>query len=119
MVINLNNIEELIFFDKKAQALFPEFRHLFDQWQLGQRIPGMKTLGQRSILELLQLFDQNDIIKLEDYFGDKIMLERLDHHIVANYSWSLEDQNELCQFVGYRDFCISRNKDNASITFWR
>jgi len=27
MEINLQNIEELIFFDKKAHALFPEFRH--------------------------------------------------------------------------------------------
>ena len=53
MEINLKNIEEIIFFDKKIQLLLPEFRHFFDQWQLGQHIPGMKALAKRSVLDVL------------------------------------------------------------------
>jgi hypothetical protein len=119
MEINLNNIEDLIFYDKKIHAIFPEFRHLFDQWQLGQMIPSMKTLAQRSVLDLLQSLNQKNITKLEEYFNDAIILEKLDPRITANYNWSLEDSNELCQFAGYLDFCLFRNKDNAFISFWR
>lgn len=119
MEINLQNIEQLIFFDKKVQALFPEFRHLFDQWQLGQRIPGMKTLGQRSVLELLNSFNEKHILKLQEYFDDTILVDKIDHRLVANFEWPIEATSELCQFTGYKEFCLSRNKDKVSITFWR
>lgn len=120
MEINLRNIEEAIFFDKKAQALLPEFRHLFDQWQLGQRIPGMKTLGQRSVLDLLNSLNEIHIRKLEEYFGDTILVDKLDHRLVAHYEMSTEAEDAgLCQFSGYRDFCLTRNGDKINVSFWR
>jgi hypothetical protein len=119
MEINLQNIEELIFFDKKAHALFPEFRHFFDQWQLGQRIPGMKTLGQRSVLELLNSLDEIRIRKLEEYFSDTILVDKIDHRLAACYDWQIGEADELCEFTGYRDFCIHRDKDRIYATFWR
>lgn len=119
MKINLKNIEELIFFNKEIQQLFPEFRHLFDQWQLGQRIPGMKTLGQRSILELLDSLDYDKISKLEKYFEDLVIVEKMDHKLVSNYEWNLDEDNELCEFLGFREFCLSRNANKIKISFWR
>jgi hypothetical protein len=119
MEINLQNIEELIFFDKKAQALFPEFRHFFDQWQLGQRLPGMKTLGQRSVFELLNSLDENRIRKLEEYFSDIIIVDKIDNRLTACHDWQIDESDELCKLAGYRDFCIHRDKDRIYSTFWR
>ena len=119
MEINLQNIEQLLFFDKKAQALLPEFRHFFDQWQLGQRIPGMKTLGQRSVLELLNSLNEKHIRKLEEYFNEEILVGKLDHRLVAHHEWSIGKADGLCQYAGYRDFCLSLKGDKAYISFWR
>lgn len=119
MEINLQNIEELIFFDKKVQVLFPEFRHFFDQWQLGQRIPGMKTLGQRSVLELLNSIDEICIRKLEEYFSDIITIDKINHCLTACYDWQTNDVDELCKYTGYRDFCIHRDENRIYVTFWR
>lgn len=120
MEINLKNIEELIFFDKKAQALFPEFKHYFDQWSLGQRIPGLKTLGKRSVLDFLNSLNEKHVSKLEEYFKDEIILDKIDNRLVVNFECeSLEFDKELCQFTGYRDFCLSRTGDKIVATFWR
>jgi hypothetical protein len=119
MEINLQNIEELIFFDKKVHSFFPEFRHLFDQWQLGLRVPGMRTLGQRSVLELLNSLNEKNISKLEEYFSDKILVNKIDHRIVAHYNFNIGEDNRLCEFAGFRDFTISKKKDAICVSFWR
>jgi hypothetical protein len=119
MEINLKNIEELIFFDKKIQDLLPEFRHYFDQWQLGQRIPGMKTLGQRSVFELLNSLNETQIKKLEEYFSEEILVDKINHRLTDCYSWQTDEPNELCKFTGYKDFCIHKSKDKIQATFWR
>ena len=119
MEINLKNIEQLIFYDKKVQALMPEFRHLFDQWQLGQQISGMKSLGQRSVLDLINSLNVDCIAKLEEYFSEKILINKIDYNLVSHYNLSIDEPNELCKFTGYKDFCLTRNKNQVSVTFWR
>lgn len=119
MKLNLKNIEELIFFDTQARALLPEFRHLFDQWQLGQRISGMKTLGQRSVLELINSLESHHIEKLEEYFSDKIILDKIDTRIVANYQFNLDQPNNLCEFSGFIDMCAYRTENKVFVSFWK
>lgn len=119
MIINLQNIEEIIFFDKKIQSLFPEFRHLFDQWQLGKRVSEMSNLGQRSIIELLNSLEEKQILKLREYFGDIIIIDKINHKIVEFYDFNLEDENVLCKYTGYRDFCLHRDKDTVNVSLWR
>ena len=119
MEINLKNIENLIFYDKKVQELFPQFRHLFDQWQLGQRIPGMRQLGQRSVLEFLHSLDETNIHKLQEYFSENISVDKIDYKLCDNFNTTISDTEKLCEFSNYREFCITRNKENVSFTFCR
>lgn len=118
MEINLQNIEEQIFFDRKIQALLPEFRHYFDQWHLSKVYPGFGNLGKRSIVDLLNSIEDKQLHVLEEYFGCSILINKIDPHIVRNYEASLENA-ELCQFSDYREFCLSRDKDKIKVTFWR
>lgn len=119
MQINIKNIEELIFYDRKLQKFFPEFQHFFNQWQLGQNIPALKTLAKRSVVELLNSLEEKHLKILEDYFQEKIFISKLDNNIIANYQSILEEEHELCKFVNFQDFCVTRNKDNFKVTFWR
>lgn len=120
MEINLQNIEQLIFYDKNVQSSLPEFRHFFDQWSLGQRIPALNTLAKRSVLDLLNALNEDQIARLEEYFKDTILVDKIDNRLVAHYKTSTnEENNEFCRFSGYRDFCLTRKGDQISVTFWR
>ena len=118
MEINIKNIEEQIFFDKKIHKLFPEFRHLFDQWQLSKQFPGFGNLGNRSVLDLLNSIEEKHLRILEEYFGTTILLNKIDSRIVRHYQSELNN-SELCEFSGYKEFCIHRDKDKINISFWR
>jgi hypothetical protein len=120
MDINLQNIEDVIFFNREAQELLPEFRHLFDQWRLAKQVPGLGSLGQRSVLELLNGLTAEHVQKLQEYFGDIILVDKIDHRIVRHYEGDVtEAEKELCEFSGYREFCPYRKGGRLYVSFWR
>jgi hypothetical protein len=120
MIINLQNLEELIFFEKKVWSLFPEFRHFFEQWAISKRVPGMQNLGKRSLIDFLNSLEKEHIDKLEEYFQDIIIIEKIDYHIVKNYNTSVDKaEAELCQLEGFFDFAVFRKGDQLSFTFWK
>jgi hypothetical protein len=122
IVINLQNVEELIFFDKEAHKLFPDSKVYFDQWTLAQRIPSLRSLGKRSVIDFLNSVTDEGIERLESYFEDSVTLELIDYHIVKTYSFNVEGAEEELNSVptvGYNNFNVSRNKNIVNITFWR
>jgi len=122
IVINLQNVEELIFFDKETYKLFPDSKVYFDQWMLAQRIPSLRSLGKRSVIDFLNSITNEEMEALERYFEDSVVLELIDYHIVKTHSFNVDDvEKELnsASIVGYNNFNVSRNKNIVNITFWR
>lgn len=119
MEINIQNIEEQIFYDKKIRNLLPDFKNLFEQWTISQTIPGMNFLGLQSALELLNSLEEKHVQVLEEYFSDEILIERLDHRTVANFSCGINETDDLCKFSVYKEFCVHRDKNKINVTFWR
>jgi hypothetical protein len=117
MEINLKNIEELIFFDKKIQQVLPEFKHFFDQWLIGKKVPGLAEMSTKSVLGLLEAIQEDHIRKLEEYFDQKILVVKINTNLVKNVSLDLDEN--LCGFIEYKDFCAYRNKDELFLSFWR
>lgn len=118
MEINLQNIEEQFFFNGEISKLLPEFRHLFDQWSMSKTYPGFGNLGKRSVIDLMNGLKDEHLKILEEYFGEPILLNKVDPHIIRNYSGPLE-ADTLCEFSSYREFAVCRDKDQMKITFWR
>jgi hypothetical protein len=119
MEINLQNVEQIIFFDKSVQALLPEFRVQFDQWMFSYRIPGLKAHGQKAVLEVLNGLTLEHIKRLEEKFGQPILMERLNDKLVEHYNCNKDEADRLCEFAAYKEFCLYRDKDQISMTFWR
>ena len=120
MEINLNNIEELIFYDKKLYKLLPEFKHFFDQWILAKRHPELRQLGRRSVIDLLNSLENEHIAILDNYFNAKVTLDKLDYHLVQNYDFNLNEAEEkLSELKGFSNFSSYRNGDRLYISFWR
>lgn len=117
MEINLKNVEEIIFFDKKMHEILPEFRHFLDQWRLGKTIPALGGLGAKSVIDLLNSLEDDHIKKLEKHFNTSIIVNKLETNIIKNHF--IKTNDTMCGFIGFKDFCITRNKENVFLTFWR
>lgn len=120
MKINLQNIEEIIFFDKKIHSVLSEFAHYFDQWTLSKRVPGLQNLGKRTIADLLNSLESEQILKLKQYFNEEISVEKVDYHIIKNEVFPIEvSGEELCRFAEYKEICCHRDKDKLYISMWK
>jgi len=120
MQINLLNVEELIFSNKKIHKLLPEFAHCFDQWKMSKRIPALKNLGRQALIDLLAEISSEDTSKLELFFKEKITIDKLDNQIITNQITTCDKLQEiLCKQVDFQDFCISRKGEQVYISFWR
>lgn len=123
MNLNFSNIEELIFYDRTAQGLLPvELFSLFEQWRLAQKIPALRGLGKQAVLDVLNALTEEHILSLEEYFGEKITLEKLNYSVVKNLSLPLEEIDlcqELCELEGFDYFSTWRDEEKVYISFWR
>jgi hypothetical protein len=120
IVLNLNNVEELIFSDNKLQNKLSEFKHLFDSWKLSQRFPSLRSLGKRSASMLLQHLSSEHKIILEQYFQNEIKVDILDNRILKNINTSVEDlHRDVFQIDDFSNIALSRNGDQIYISCWR
>lgn len=122
MNIDIKNIDKVIFQNKALQKVFINYKNLFDQWIVGQRVPALSFLSQKSRLALLEELnvDQNIII-LEKFFNEKVQIKTIDYHIVKNKTMPLHlAENNLNEMGGFgNNFTISRDQDHVYISFWK
>lgn len=121
--LNFSTVEELIFYDREAQNLLPPHMFsYFEQWRLAQRVPFLRDIGKRALLDFLNGLEDEDVSILEQYFGEKIFVERLNYSIVTNVRIPLNESTlckELCEIEGFNYFSTWRDGDFLYISFWR
>jgi hypothetical protein len=120
MEINIQNIEKIIFYDKKIWEHIPELKNFYNQWCLSQKALGMRDIGKRAVINFMEQLNDNHISKLEKYFGETILIDKIDHNILICMSLDKSAiEQTLCKYDNYKDFFITRNKNQVSICFWR
>jgi len=121
--LNFSNVEELVFYDRELQQRLPgHMFSLFEQWRLAQRVPFLRELGKQAILDFLKGLDEDHVAVLEEYFEDKIIVEKLNYSIAQNIRIPLNDVTlcrELCAVEGFNYYSMWRDEDFLYISFWR
>jgi hypothetical protein len=121
LLLNLDNVEELIFQNREARKLLPEFRQLFDQWKLARMIPSMKNLGRRSVLDFLNSVESSHEKILGSLFGDEVQVDRMAYNIVNNQVFLLDSAektlNEGSEW--FTNFSLDRDGERLYVCFWR
>jgi hypothetical protein len=123
MNLNFSNVEEFIFWDKAVQAVLPSHTFsIFEQWRLAQRHPFLRDIGKQAVLDLLNVITDQDIVALEEYFGQRILVEKLNYSLVLNLQIPL-DQTEICQrfceIDGFNYFSTYRDDKHLYVCCWR
>lgn len=114
--INLQNVEELVFYDTKLQLLFPEFKHLFDSWRLSVRYPVFRNLGRRSTADFLNHLNEDHIVVLSKYFKDEVKIDVMDYHIVRNSEYDIDNVELQESFPNITPY---RRGNRLYISSWR
>lgn len=117
--INIDNVEDLVFFDERLHPKLPDLEFLFRQWKLG-KMYGLRSLIRQSLFDFLNHTTNEHIVIMEEYFGQDIVIEdNLDYHIVRNIKVSVEDPEAICEISGYNGFSTYRKGNQLYISFWR
>lgn len=121
LYLNFSNVEELIFWNTDIQKLFPEHMFsLFEQWRLAQLHPFLRELGKQAILDFLNSLTDEDIDVLEEYLGEKIVVERLNYNIAINIKMPISKACEkLCEVEGFNYFSTWRDDEHLYLSCWK
>lgn len=121
--LNFSNVEQLIFHDEVLQQKLSKHLYgFFEQWRLGIRVPSLKQLAKSAVLDVLSYLDDSDIRILEEYFGEKIVIEKLNYSIVENLKIPLTEVGtceQLSRVIGFNNLSIWRDEESLYLSFWR
>ena len=121
ITINLRNIEQLLFKNQEITQLFPDLRHIFDQWLLSYRSPALNNMRKQACINLLNSINADHLEKLALKFNDMVFVEKLDYSIVKNLNFSINDsiKDELKKYDSYGNITVSRKAGKLYITLVR
>src|SRR5262245_46515175 len=117
VLINSQNIEELVFFNREIQDEMPEFKEIFEQWALGIRSPLFKAVANKAKLELLSAISTQHVAILEKHLKEKVLIAHINYRLTDNYCYSKDDlECFLLDYDGFDDnLSISRCQDRCFV----
>lgn len=114
--IGFHNAAELLFQNQLIRNSMPKFKHLFDSWELAQKIPQMRSLGVRSVIDFLNSISPNEIEEISKIFKSPIEIMKIEINNYKNISGYVDDfELQLPININVSDMCIHRNKDKVSV----
>ena len=82
----------------------------------------LKQVGRSAMLDFLNHIREEDIAKLEEFFGERIIIEKLNYSTVKNLKIPLSQKDicqKLCEVIGFNYFNTWRDDEYLYISFWR
>lgn len=121
MKINFSNVEDIVFWDKEIQKLFPDKFSIFEQWKIVISVPNLKELRKTCLLDFLNGLTEEDVKILEIYFNEKVYVEKLNYSIVENVKIPINSDicNDICKINKFNYFSMWRDDQHLYISFWR
>lgn len=72
--------------------------------------------------DLLNGLNEDHVLSLEEFFGERIIVEKLNYNAITNVKLDLDDAEickSLCNIVGDNHYSMYRDHSNIYITFWK
>lgn len=119
LILNISNVEKIIFYDNDIHKLFPEYNQMFRLWKFGITF-GIKSLSQQSLFDFLNSINSTQIEILTNHFKTDVKIDNIDYHIVKDFKIPIADvECAICELSGYRNFITYRDDNYLHICFWR
>ncbi|CAE7860279.1 unnamed protein product [Symbiodinium microadriaticum] len=64
----------------------------FEQWKMGKQMPFLKQIGKSAMLDFLNNLNDEHISILEEYFGERVVVERLDYSVATSIEVTMSEK---------------------------
>ena len=119
MNINIQNVEDVIFYDSEVWKKIPDLIHLRDQWRMSKISPILRAMGKKALLDFLKISKNTHEKALSLHFGQAVTIDRIDRHLVKNLELSIGEDFSMESDESYTGFSTYRKEDKLYITFLR
>jgi len=121
ITITFQNTDQIVFQDSKLRKLLPDFQQQFQTWALARQTPELKAMGQKAVIDFLSLVEAKHVKIMEEYFNDKVVVDKIDTNVVANHEFHIDEAEKLlnAQPILKEAFFAYREEDRLYISFWR
>ncbi len=114
--IGFHNAAELLFQNQLVKNSLSRHKHLFDSWELSQKIPQMRSLGIRSVVDFLNNITDKEIEKISEIFKSPIEIMKIELNAYKNIVGTIDDfELQLPLNINVADFCLHRKGDKVSV----
>lgn len=116
----MQNVEDIVFYDKSIQQLFPEFRDMFHSWSISKIVPSLHHMGKKSLIDFLEQLTEEHIKFLEKHFETKVKVVAVDVHLIKTYEIDLEESSDrLNEMQLEGNYFIWRDANKLHFSLWR
>lgn len=120
LIINLRNVEKIIFRNSALKKLLPGFQEFFKQWTTAQINPHMRMMGKQAVIDLLATINEKHLKVISEFLKMSVDVDKLSNRAIVKFDTTidkLEDKlNELQEFGHY---FIYREGEQVYISSWR
>lgn len=122
--INFNTIESLIISNPDMMRVLPtNLASYVEQYKMGKQFSVLRHIGKQALFDLVNSLDEESVQILEDYFGERVIVEKLHYNTVRNVKVPLSEIQtaceELCDIRGFYYYSTWRDEGYLYISLWR
>lgn len=119
MILKFNNIESIIFYDKKVQQILPELLPIFQKWTFGIR-SGARSVAKDALLDFINKITPEQLDRIGSYLGTPITLQKINPNLTKIIETDINNLNkdlEINNFHG--NVNITRRGELIYLCLWR
>lgn len=117
LVLNILNVERLIFQDDEIWKSMPELSGMRDQWRISKLSPSLRPTGRRAMHDFLKAAKNKYEGVISEKLGCEVTIDRIDNRAVTNLELNSLDDMQVEGF--YSGFATYREGDRVFVTLWR
>lgn len=118
MLINIQNVEDVIFQEPEVWKQMPDLIHLRDQWRMSKISPVLRAMGKKALLDFLKNSKNKHENALSLHFGQAVTIDKIDRNLVKNLELSVDEEDFVTDEL-YTGLSVYRKQNKIYITFWR
>lgn len=120
ITLSADNVEKIIFYDKKAQQILPELSQVFAKWVLGVRT-GINSIAKDALLDFLNSVTTEHLDRLGSYLRSPVSVRKIDPRLVKHFETDVYClKGELENMSGFQgNVTVAREGDLIYLSMWR
>lgn len=118
--LSIKEVEDFVFSNKIIQFKLEKYKFLFQTYNMALSVPFLQHLKTRTVLEFIDLLDEEDIKVISDILKKEIQITKPKFSKVKNFACYTENLEFLLDDASnYTEVCLSRKGNNIKVLLWR